>query len=444
MAIYPWFLFILPLVPFTEGYKILVVAPMATSSHAILGDGLVRHLLNAGHEITYATPNLKNTTNPKLHYVDLTKNLKLVPDNFFNLERHLQNSSDRPTVLHILDMLRKVGSFTLTNPNLQKVLTDHSQEFDLVIPVHVSVGSEFYGLSVLYDCPLIWLSTIEPHSGILSEIDEAKSTAYVPTAISSNVAPFTFKQRVTELVIHTVLSLIQMFYIEPYQKEQYAKIFEPLLKSKGKTLPPYEDVVYNASLILGHAHPALGSSMTLPQNYIQIAGYYIDEDVKPLPEDLQTILDDAKDGVIYFSLGSILKSKDLPQIIKDGLLKVFSGMKQTVLWKFEEVMPNLPKNVHILKWAPQQSILAHPNCVLFITHGGGLSTTETVHFGKPIIGIPVFGDQFNNMMRAENKGFAVKVDLSYSLAEDLKAAIAEVLSTDKYSNRAKGLSLIHI
>lgn len=75
-------------------------------------------------------------------------------------------------------------------------------------------------------------------------------------------------------------------------------------------------------------------------------------------QDLQKIMDSAKHGVIYFSMGSNLKSKDIPKVIKDGLLKMFGELKQIVLWKFEEDLPNVPQNVHILKWAPQPSILS--------------------------------------------------------------------------------------
>lgn len=32
-------------------YKILVAFPFPSSSHGILGDGFVRHLLGAGHEV---------------------------------------------------------------------------------------------------------------------------------------------------------------------------------------------------------------------------------------------------------------------------------------------------------------------------------------------------------------------------------------------------------
>lgn len=70
---------------------------------------------------------------------------------------------------------------------------------------------------------------------------------------------------------------------------------------------------------------------------------------------------------------------------------------------------------------------AHPNCVLFITHGGLLSTTETTYFAKPIIGIPAFADQFINVDRAVAKGFAKRVDLSYNMADELGVAINEML-----------------
>lgn len=68
-------------------------------------------------------------------------------------------------------------------------------------------------------------------------------------------------------------------------------------------------------------------------------------------------MDNAKHGVIYFSMGSNLRSNNFPDVIKQDLLKMFSKLKQVVIWKFEEDLPNRPSNVHIVKWAPQPSIL---------------------------------------------------------------------------------------
>lgn len=52
-----------------------------------------------------------------------------------------------------------------------------------------------------------------------------------------------------------------------------------------------------------------------------------------------------------------MQSKTLPMTLKKDLLKTFGELKQTVIWKFEELLPDLPSNVHIVQWAPQQSIL---------------------------------------------------------------------------------------
>lgn len=37
---------------FAISYKILVIFPVASRSHGILGEGVVRHLVNAGHEVS--------------------------------------------------------------------------------------------------------------------------------------------------------------------------------------------------------------------------------------------------------------------------------------------------------------------------------------------------------------------------------------------------------
>ncbi|MBN4842061.1 hypothetical protein H4F85_28460, partial [Citrobacter braakii] len=80
-------------------------------------------------------------------------------------------------------------------------------------------------------------------------------------------------------------------------------------------------------------------------------------------------MDGAKHGVIYFSLGSNMLSDGMSEEMQRSLLNMFSKFEQTVIWKFESDLDNIPANVHLVKWAPQQSILAHPNLKLFITHG---------------------------------------------------------------------------
>lgn len=68
-------------------------------------------------------------------------------------------------------------------------------------------------------------------------------------------------------------------------------------------------------------------------------------------------MDESENGVIYFSMGTVIKANTMPNEMKVGLLKVFRELRQTVIWKLEAELTDIPKNVHILKWAPQQSIL---------------------------------------------------------------------------------------
>ena len=90
---------------------------------------------------------------------------------------------------------------------------------------------------------------------------------------------------------------------------------------------------------------------------VDIGGFHL-KPPKTLPQELQKYLDEAKHGVIYFSMGSGLQSTNLPVEKRDALVRVFSKLKQNVLWKWEsDVLPGQPKNVKVWKWLPQQDIL---------------------------------------------------------------------------------------
>jgi len=127
---------------------------------------------------------------------------------------------------------------------------------------------------------------------------------------------------------------------------------------------------------------------------IEIGGFHVKNETKPLPDDLREFIESAEHGVVYFSLGGNLRPSKMKEQKKRDILASLSKLKQKVIWKWDDETVEVDKSKFIVrKWLPQDDILAHPNVKLFVTHGGLLSCTESILRGTPIVGIPIFGDQ---------------------------------------------------
>ncbi|XP_063896948.1 UDP-glucosyltransferase 2 [Helicoverpa armigera] len=427
-----------------ESLKVLVCFHMPVKSLSILGTGVVRHLLNAGHEVTYVTVYpLKNPPTKNFRQIDISKNVELVAnDETLTMGYVLEHQIEKNGAYQIQVFSQENARQTFQNENLKKLIQDPNEHFDVV--VSDLLESEIYaGLAVLYDCPMIWLYSMGAHWQVLRLIDHGTNPAFTPDYLSPNDLPLSLFERVEELWARIRWQFLKTFITQPEERKIYEETFGPLLAQRGRTLPDYEEVMYNASLIFANEHHAIRDRPATPQNFKYVGGFHIEDPVQPLPKHFQDLIENSKHGVIYFSMGSFLKSNSLPKKLVQELLNMFGQLKQTVIWKFETNLPDVPKNVHIVHWAPQPSILAHPNVKIFITHGGLLSSMEAIHFGVPIIGVPVFFDQFTNINKAVINGYALRVNLNYDLPKGLSAAIDVMLNDDRYSKKVKEMSAIY-
>ena len=90
------------------------------------------------------------------------------------------------------------------------------------------------------------------------------------------------------------------------------------------------------------------------------------------------------------------------------------------------------------KMVPQVEIL--PLVDLVITHGGNNSVTEIFYFGKPCIILPLFGDQFDNAQRVQEKGFGMRLSTYSCSEEELLQSIEKLLADQSLQERLKLVS----
>ena len=127
---------------------------------------------------------------------------------------------------------------------------------------------------------------------------------------------------------------------------------------------------------------------------------------------------------IYFSLGS-LGSADV-----ELMRRVIGALGRTPHRYIVSLGPLHDElepagNMIGAEFLPQTSII--PLVDLVITHGGNNTTTEAMHFGKPMIVLPLFWDQYDNAQRVDEQGFGVRLDTYRFTDEELFAAIDRLL-----------------
>lgn len=70
----------------------------------------------------------------------------------------------------------------------------------------------------------------------------------------------------------------------------------------------------------------------------------------------------------------------------------------------------------------------HPLTKVFITHGGTNGIYEAIYHGIPLVGIPMFADQHDNIAHMRAKGAAVELDFGTLKTEDLVDAVNTVIN----------------
>ena len=131
--------------------------------------------------------------------------------------------------------------------------------------------------------------------------------------------------------------------------------------------------------------------------------------------------------LVYLSLGS-LASGDLE--LMRGIVDSLAGRPYRVIVSKgpQHERLALADNMAGEEFLPQTSVLPHVDVV--ITHGGNNTITESLYFGKPMVVLPVFWDQYDNAQRIHETGFGVRLNTYGHGPSELPSAIDALLSDD--------------
>lgn len=317
---------------------------------------------------------------------------------------------------------------TLAHPKFQRLLRSDAK-FDVII-ILFFLSDALLGLGHHFNAPVILFSPFGATQWISDMVGSPMYTSYMPNLLFGYADKMTFMQRATNLWYYNIQNVYFTDILLNSKTEKMLQKFYP-----DNDMPSLAQLRHNVALVLLNSHVTISFPRPYGPKMIEVGGLHINRTIAPLPRDLQAFLDGADDGVILFSLGSMLSFLQLPAEKKIAILNTFKQYpRMRLLLKLDEnveISSHKSSDVLIQSWIPQHSVLAHNKLKMFVTHGGMSSVTEAVYFGKPVVLIPISGDQPFNAMGIAATGMGEIVPYTHLTENNLKRAFRKVLSNPR-------------
>ncbi|XP_016660305.1 UDP-glucuronosyltransferase 2B20 [Acyrthosiphon pisum] len=396
--------------------NILAIQSIAAKSHWNVMQAVLRTLTDRGHTVTAFTP-FADGDRGGYTEVDISGDLESKVG--LNVSRYTR--STRQMFTYMVNALRVNCGTIFEHPRMQDILEGRSPPFDAVIAEAHWSDCVSYAATVLR-VPAIYVvpSPIVTHAE-RSFFGHVPNPAAVSNLLSPRGVPKTFGERFAN-TLRTVYGSWLVWDNERRLRQSDRRPFDAM------------DLV-RPSLTFTNTHFITEPSRPLTPDVVQIGGIHLTPP-GTIPKDILEFIDNAPNGVIYLTFGSVVLMTSLPENILRALKEAIARVPQKVLWKYEGEMVDKPKNVMTRKWFPQRDILLHPNVKLFISHGGISGVYEAVDAGVPLLGFPINYDQPRNIDNLVDAGMAISLDLFSVTTDTVFNAIMEIADNDRYRQNA--------
>ncbi|XP_015144738.2 UDP-glucuronosyltransferase 1A1 isoform X3 [Gallus gallus] len=432
-------LLLLSVLSLAAGGKLLVVSVDGSPWFSVLE--MLEVLKQKGHEIVVVAPEANLNVKPSESFI-----LKTYPASFTqeemdnNFQAFLKDAFEEGSFLEQFHRLQEkvkrlfdVGFIScawllknkeliryLEESNFDALFTDPVFPCGAILAEHLSIPSVYFMRGM--PCGLDFEATQCPNP-----------PSYIPRAFTDHTDHMNFLQRVKNVIFDTSNLFLCDFLFKPYEK-----LASEFLQRDVTVI----DLLRKASVWLLRYDFVLDYPRPLMPNIIVVGG--INCAHKQLPQEFEAIVNaSGEHGIVVFSLGSMVS--EIPMKKGMEIADALGSVPQTVLWRYTgEVPPNLPKNVKLVKWLPQNDLLAHPKTRAFITHGGSHGVYEGICNAVPMVLMPLFGDQMDNAKRVESRGAGLTLNILEMTSKDISDALKAVINDKKYKENIQRLSDLHL
>ncbi|XP_051165585.1 UDP-glucosyltransferase 2-like [Leptopilina boulardi] len=420
-----------------EGARILGIFPLPGKSHAILGEKIMKVLAQKGHQVDVISHFPMKKSYPNYNDLSLEGSSEIITNNLnYSMVKNVSVNS----IKRLLEMTGDPVCALLNHTVFQNIIHNPPKDppYDLVI-VEYFTSYCYMAFGRLLNVPIIGVTAsvlLEWHN---DAVGNPNSLAFVPGGMTGFSTNMNFWERLqntlfAKLITHDFNNQVesQKMFIDKYIGSDYPSIY---------------DLTRELSLVLVNSHYSLNGIRPFTPGVVEIGGVHVQDNKEKLLPELQKWLDEAKHGFIYVSFGSMVRLETFPKKTLDIFYSSFKKLSPVrflmKIAKKEELPPGLPDNVKTYHWLPQIQILKHKNVKGFVSHGGLLSTIESIYYAVPIIGFPLFGDQNFNMRNYEKRKIAVTLNYDSFTEKQLDEALNKILKNSEMRNNIEKLSKLY-
>ncbi|KAM9332565.1 LOW QUALITY PROTEIN: UDP-glucuronosyltransferase 2C1-like [Pholidichthys leucotaenia] len=435
---------LISITPHCDGGEILVV-PM-DGSHWVNMKIQLEELHARGHNLTVLRPSISWYIEERSPlYTSITVDMEEDLESFLHLalQKHVKAQRERSSFLtfftSVKQSLKIIEHYTsVWSDAISRMFDEQTvikrlidSKFDVVLTDPV-LGSGVI-LAKYLKLPLVlnvrWITSGDGHFVLAPS-----PLSYIPAQGSGLTDKMNFVQRVKNIFFHSITLFQQKFIVGPIYDTMCHKYIEGGCDIIS-LLQEADIWLFRSNFVFDFPRP------TMP-NVVYIGGFQC-KPAQPLSADLEKFVQSAGDnGVIIMTLGTYIHA--LPKEVAEDIASVFAKMPQKDVWQHKGERPStLGNNTLMVDWMPQKDLLGHPQTKVFVAHGGTNGVQEAIYHGVPVLGIPLFFDQYDNLLRLQDRGAAKIIQLADVNGHNFEKGIMEVLHQESYKQNMQRLSRLH-